>query len=139
MSQSSTSYATIAGILDVIAGVMSLIGALVLFLIGAVGTGAITTAGAHDPAAARLAFIPMAFFGPLALLCLVIGVVAVAGGVAAMRQSRFWLALVGSIAALFSFFPIGIPAIILTIMAEKEFGASNATPVPLPTEDPDSS
>jgi hypothetical protein len=123
VSQSSTSYATIAGILDVIAGVMSLIGACILFLVGAVGTGAITTAGAHDPEAARFAFIPMAFFGPLALMCLFIGVLAMVGGVAAIRQRRFWLALVGGIAALFSFFPIGIPAIILTVMAEKEFRA----------------
>jgi hypothetical protein len=31
------------------------------------------------------------------------------------------LALVGSIAALFAFFPVGIPAIVLTVMAENEF------------------
>jgi hypothetical protein len=116
-----TSKSTIAGVLDIIAGVMSLIGACVLFLIGIIGTGAITTAGAHDPMAARMAFLPIAMFGPLALLCLVIGVLAVIGGIAAIRQRRFWLALVGSIAALFSFFPIGIPAIVLTVMAEREF------------------
>ncbi len=132
MSERSTSYSTIAGVLDVIAGVISLIGALILFLIGIVGTGAITTAGAHDSTAARFAFIPMAFFGPLALLCLIIGVAAVSGGVAAMRQSRFWLALVGSIAALFSFFPIGIPAVILTLMAEKSFQASESPSEPQP-------
>jgi hypothetical protein len=121
VSQSSTSYATIAGVLDIVAGIMSLIGACVLFLIGVVGTGAISTAGASDPSAAKFAFIPLAFFGPLALLCLIIGASAVAGGIAALCRQRFWLALVGSIAALFSFFPIGIPAIILTVMAEKDF------------------
>lgn len=112
---------TIAGVLDIIAGVMALIGACVLFLIGVVGTGAITTAGAHDPTAARFAYLPIALFGPLALLCLVIGVLAVVGGIAAVRQRRFWLALVGGIAALFAFFPIGIPAVVLTVMAEREF------------------
>ncbi len=122
-NSTATSKATIAGVLDIIAGVMSLIGACVLFLIGVVGTGAITTAGAHDAMAARMAFLPIALFGPLALLCLVIGMVAVVGGVAAIRQRRFWLALVGSIAALFSFFPIGIPAIVLTVMAEREFSS----------------
>lgn len=116
-----TSKSTIAGVLDIIAGVMSLIGACVLFLIGIVGTGAITTAGTHDPTAARFAYLPIAMFGPLALLCLVIGVLAILGGIAAIRHRRFWLALVGSIAALFSFFPVGIPAIVLTVMAERDF------------------
>jgi hypothetical protein len=121
MNQPATSKATIAGVLDIIAGVMSLIGAGVLFLLGIVGTGAITAAGAQDPEAARVAFVPLAFFGPISLICLTIGVAAIAGGLAAMRRQKMWLAVVGSIAALFSFFPLGIASIILTIMAEKEF------------------
>ena len=116
-----TSKSTIAGVLDIIAGVMSLIGACVLFLIGVIAAGAITTAGVHDPTAARFAYLPIALFGPLALLCLVIGLLSVVGGVAAIRQRRFWMALVGGIAALFAFFPVGIPAIVLTVMAEREF------------------
>jgi hypothetical protein len=116
-----TSKSTIAGVLDIIAGVMSLIGACVLFLIGIIGTGAITTAGVHEPEAARFAYLPIAMFGPLAALCFFIGVLAVIGGIAAIRQRRFWLALVGSIAALFAFFPVGIPAMVLTVMAEREF------------------
>ena len=115
------SKSTIAGVLDIVAGAMSLIGACVLFLVGLIGTGAISTAGVHDPEAARFAYLPIAMFGPLALLCLVIGVLAIIGGIAAIRQRRFWLALVGSIAALFAFFPVGIPAIVLTVMAEQEF------------------
>ena len=119
-----TSKSTIAGVLDIIAGLMSLIGSAVLFILGVVGTGALTAAGAHDPEAARLVFVPMALFGPLAFLCLVIGFFAVVGGIAAIRRTRMWLALVGAIAALFSCFPLGIPAIILTVMAEHEFDHS---------------
>jgi hypothetical protein len=120
-ASTTTSKTAIAGVLDIIAGVMSLIGSCVLLLLGVIGTGAISTAGVHDPEAARFAYLPIAMFGPLALLCLVIGLVAVIGGIAAIRQRRFWLALVGSIAALFAFFPVGIPAIVLTVMAENEF------------------
>ena len=121
--ENSTSKSTIAGVLDIIAGIMSLIGSAVLLLIGVVGTGAISSAGISDPEAARFAWIPMAFFGPLALLCLGIGLFAVYGGVAAIKRTRMSTALVGAIAALFSCFPLGIPAIILTVMAEKEFGS----------------
>jgi hypothetical protein len=132
MNQTASSKATIAGVLDIIAGVMSLIGACVLFLIGVVGTGAITAAGAQDPEAARVAFLPIALFGPLSLLCLAIGVAAVAGGIAALGRRRMWLAVVGAIAALFSFFPLGIPAIILTIMAEKEFSSGRESGADVP-------
>ena len=121
MSQTATSKPTIAGVLDIIAGVMSLLGAGALFVLGIVGTGAIAAAGAQDPEAARVAFVPIALFGPLSLLCLLIGAIAVAGGLAAIRRRKLWLAVIGSIAALLSFFPLGIPAIILTVMAEKEF------------------
>jgi hypothetical protein len=120
-ASTTTSKTAIAGGLDIIAGVMSLIGSCVLLLLGVIGTGAISTAGVHDPEAARFAYLPIAMFGPLALLCLVIGLLAIIGGIAAIRQRRFWLALVGSIAALFAFFPVGIPAIVLTVMAEREF------------------
>ena len=124
--ENSTPKATIAGVLDIIAGVMSLIGSAVLFILGAVGSGAVSSAGVHDPEAARFAFVPMALFGALALLCLIIGLLGVVGGMAAIRRNRFWLALVGAIAALFSFFPLGIPAIILTVMAEKELEIRNS-------------
>jgi hypothetical protein len=113
--------ATIAGVLDIIAGIMSLIGAGALFILGVVGTGAVSAAATQDPEALPVAFIPIALFGPLALLCLTIGFFAVIGGVAAIRRRKMWLAIVGAIAALFSFFPFGIPAIILTVMAEKDF------------------
>ena len=50
--ENSTPKATIAGVLDIIAGVMSLIGSAVLFILGVVGSGAVSSAGVHDPEAA---------------------------------------------------------------------------------------
>jgi hypothetical protein len=112
---------TIAGVLDIVAGVMSLIGACVLLILGVIGSGALGIAGAQNQEVMPFAVLPIAFFLPLALLCFVIGAVAVAGGIAAIKRQRLWLALVGSIAAVISCFLIGIPAVILTVMAEKEF------------------
>jgi hypothetical protein len=121
MTETNTYKTTIAGILDIVAGASSLIGALVLFVIGVIGSGAIGIAGAHDQEVLPFAILPIAFFLPLAVMCLLIGAIAIAGGVAALNRRRMWLAVIGSIAALFAFFPLGIPAIILTIIAEKEF------------------
>ena len=63
----------------------------------------------------------MILFLPLAILCFASGVIAVAGGVAAFNRRRFGLALAGSIAAVFGFFPVGIAAVVFTILAEPEF------------------
>lgn len=112
----------IAGVLDFIAGAMSLVGGGVLAVIGVAGTGAMGMSGDQD--AARMAFVPLAVFIPLAALCFVVGLVAVIGGVAALKRRRLGLAVAGAIAALFAFFPFGIPAIILTILSEKEFRRS---------------
>jgi len=121
MAGQTTSKSTIAGILDMVAGCMNLIGALVLFLVGVVGSGVVGLAGAQDDAVMPFALIPVAFFLPLALLTLFIGAAAIVGGYSALRRERFWLAIVGSIAAFLAFFPLGIPAIVLTIIAENEF------------------
>jgi hypothetical protein len=66
----------------------------------------------------------MALFFPLALLCFVIGVAAVICGIAAINRRRMWLAIVGGIAAVLSFFPLGVAAVILTVLSEKEFERS---------------
>ena len=114
-----TSKATVAGILDIIAGIMGLVGGIPLLVIALVGSGVLGTLA--NPEVRPLAILPMALFLPLALLCFVSGVLAIAGGIAAFNRRRWGLAVAGSIAAVFGFFPIGIAAVIFTILAESEF------------------
>jgi len=114
-----TSKSTVAGVLDVVAGISGLIGGIPLLVLAVVGSGVLGTL--TDPELRPLAIIPMAMFLPLALLCFVSGVVAIAGGIAAFNRRRWGLALAGSIAAIFGFFPVGIAAVIFTILAESEF------------------
>ena len=115
---------TIAGIFDIIAGIMSLIGACVLMVLCVIGSSAIGIAATEEPEILPFAALPMALFLPLALMCFVIGVVAIVGGIAAINRRRLWLAIVGSIAAVLSFFPLGVAAVILTALSEKEFERS---------------
>lgn len=114
-----TSKATVAGILDIVSGISGLVGSIPLLVIALVGGGVLGTL--PDAEVRPLALIPLALFLPLAVLCFVSGVVAIVGGVAAFNRRRWGLALAGSIAAIFGFFPLGIAAVIFTILAEPEF------------------
>jgi len=123
VNMAETSKATIAGVCDIVAGIAGLIGGIPLLVLAVVGSGAL--GALPDPAVRPLAAIPLAFFLPLALMCFLAGVVAIAGGVAALNRRRWGLALAGSIAAVFGFFPAGIVAVIFTILAEPEFRAAD--------------
>ena len=114
-----TSKATVAGILDVVSGISGLVGGIPLLVLALVGSGVLATI--PDPEVRPLALAPMALFLPLAILCFVSGIVAIAGGIAALGRRRWGMAVVGSIAAVFGFFPLGILAVIFTVLAEPEF------------------
>ena len=114
-----TSKATVAGVLDIVAGVSGLIGGVPLLVLAFVGSGVLGTLA--EPELRPLAAIPLALFLPLAVLCFLSGVIAIAGGIAAFNRRRWGLAITGSIAAIFGFFPVGILAVVFTILAEPEF------------------
>ena len=114
-----TSKATVAGVLDIVAGVSGLIGGIPLLVLALVGSGVLGTL--PDPELRPLAAIPLALFLPLAILCFLSGFIAIAGGIAAFNRRRWGLAIAGSVAAIFGFFPVGIAAVVFTILAEPEF------------------
>jgi hypothetical protein len=113
--------ATVAGALDIVAGISGLVGGIPLLVLALVGSGVLGTLSA--PELKLLAIIPLALFLPLAILCFLGGLLAIAGGIAAFNRRRWGLALAGSIAAVFGFFPLGVAAVIFTILAEPEFHA----------------
>lgn len=117
-----THKATVAGALDVVAGIAGLMGGIPLLVLALVGSGVVGSLA--DPELKPLAIIPLALFLPLALLCFLGGLLAIVGGIAAFNRRRWGLAVAGSIAAVFGFFPLGIAAIIFTILAEPEFRAA---------------
>ncbi len=114
--------AIVAGILDITAGVIGCVGAIPLGFL-AFG-GAAVLGMVPDPEANRLAMLPLLLFLPLAIFGLVAGLVAIFGGIAALNRRRWGLSVAGAIAAIFGFFPVGIAAVIFTILAEPEFRAA---------------
>ncbi len=117
-----TSKPTMIGVLNITAGVSGLIGGFVLLLLAVVGAGVLGATLDGDEQA--FALLPLAFFLPLALMCLTAGAVAVWGGFAALNRTRWTLVILAGVAATVCFFPLGIAALVLTIMAENEFRAS---------------
>jgi uncharacterized membrane protein YidH (DUF202 family) len=113
---------TVAGILSIIAGEFSIVGGVVALR--------------HGALASRILFHPR--LESLAVVVIVLGIVAIVGGVCAISRQMWGLALAGAICALFppSLCVLGILAIVFVVRAKKEFGIS--TPKSPPNQQPTS-
>jgi len=114
--------ATVAGILDITAGILGFVGGIPLLVLALGGAALLGTI--PEPEANQVAFLPLALFIPLSIFCFVSGLVAIFGGVAALNRRSWGLSVAGAIAAVFGFFPIGVAAVVFTILAEPEFRAA---------------
>lgn len=110
---------TTAGILSIIAGSLTVGGGIVLLLLGGVLSGILAAAGVPD-----IAFlIPFPILGIIAVPLLILGIVAIIGGVYAIKR-RYWpFALAGAICALFppQIGILGILAIVFVVLGKDEF------------------
>ena len=99
-----------AGILNIIAGVIGLISGIMLNL----------AAGGHP---LLLAMIPGAgmILSVVTGLLIALGIVAIVGGLCALKRRTWGLALAGSLCSFICAFPLGIPAIVFTAMGKGEF------------------
>ncbi|MEZ5332888.1 MAG: hypothetical protein R2991_12755 [Thermoanaerobaculia bacterium] len=106
---------TTAGVLDILAAVSALVG--LFFLVFAVCM--LGWAAHHE--GADVPMVPMQLlFGGIGLYLSLVFLVALAGGIAALRRGSWGWALAGSIAATLTCVPFGLPALILTVVAEDE-------------------
>jgi len=114
MAENKTWMPMTAGILDIICGCWSLLIAFILVFLGSIFR---LVATAEIPE--FLAPVIAALGVPFAIL----GILAIVGGVYALRRKVWGLALAGSIASLFSFhlFFLGIAAIVFTALSKNEF------------------
>lgn len=110
----------VAGILDVVAGVGAVFGFLVIGFIAAI------VHWVPNDADEMAITIIVSFFVGMALFVLVIGVLAILGGAFTIGGGRWCWALTGAIAATVIFPPLGVPAVILTIVGENEIRGSTA-------------
>ncbi len=99
-----------AGILDIISGV-----GMIFVCFGLMLAGSITGIVRDVPQ-----WVPGLLFA-IAILFIVVAIVAVLGGIFAIKRKAWGMALAGSIAAFFCCFIFGIVAIVLTAWAHNEF------------------
>jgi hypothetical protein len=110
MAKKETWMPTTAGILDIIAGSCGIIASLVFVFVGGI-----------------LRFVPdvptflFPIFTALAVPIAAIGILAIVGGIYALRRKIWGLALAGSIAAFFPSWILGLTAIVLTALSKDEF------------------
>jgi hypothetical protein len=122
---------TVAGVLELAAGVFGLTrGALLLKLPFILGWQFAHALAGPGPMFAR--FFQSGFFHILAFGHLAGGALAIVGGIFTLQRKSWVMALVGAVAAVFASFPLGVVAVILAAMSEREF----RTVAPIPPSTP---
>jgi hypothetical protein len=105
----------IAGVLLIISGSIGILGALIgALILWAFSEG--VAVGFGDPGNAPLSLLLV-----LGIIVALPGLIAVIGGISALKRRRWGLTLAGSIGAMLYFTALGIPALVLLILSKKEF------------------
>lgn len=120
---------TVAGILDIVSGAFGMvIGLFMTFarhaarVAGAAGRAAAPGAVPHGSwFGMHLPTMPGVFSPGMGIALIVISLLAIVGGVFALRIRTWGMALAGSIAAVISGRLLGVIALIFTVLGKKEF------------------
>jgi hypothetical protein len=118
--------ARVSGVLCMIAGGLALLGSFVLAVIGVAGFTVLGSTVRGTPHGIPL--LPLVLFIPLSVLVFAFGIVAIVGGLSGLRRQRFWLLVVGALASVFTFLPLGIVALIFALLSEREFSTPTRPP-----------
>ncbi len=109
----------VAGILDIVAGAFGiLISFFIMIWFGLFSYFMPNDVSEFNDFPMRLMSIFMGFWG---IFILAAGILAIVGGMSAMRKRNWKLSLAGSIAAFFGSSPLGVAAIIFTVLGKNQF------------------
>ncbi|MFC1866271.1 SHOCT domain-containing protein [Chloroflexota bacterium] len=108
-----TALPTIAGVINIIIGLLN--------LLGIIGVG-IAIVFISDAAGVDVVVIPILWFVIVALLILCVP--SLMGGIYALQRKKWAIALIGSIASFLIWNIIGLIPLILIIMSRDEFGTA---------------
>ncbi len=117
---------TTAGILNIVAGTMGIVGGIFLIAAGRVieqlGLGGIWTGAIDIPATVTEAIgVSPGVISALGAIPLVFGIIALVGGIFALQRKTWGLALTGSIFAMFISGVLGILSIVFVSLGKREF------------------
>ena len=107
------------GILNIVAGVFSLIGFIIVIIsIGVIGSPSIWNYSGMDAISAGVVQTVLVI---VAIVTFITGVLPLIGGIYSLQRKRWGLALAGSIAAIIGTTILGILSVIFIAMAKNEF------------------
>ena len=113
-----------AGVLNIISGVVHLLGSVFILIFGWLGDGIFSILWYGMVGTPLTPFTqPVApdLQPTLAIPVIAVSIVSIAGGIYALRKRAWRFALVGSVCGTLLTWFLGLPAIILTVMSKKKF------------------
>jgi hypothetical protein len=113
-------YAKVGGVLSIVAGALGVFWMLAGALFASTFMAVPFNSYNGGPPERFFAFVIVIWI-VMGLSMVAIGVLAIVGGVYALKQKYWGLALAGAVAGTISFFPCGIPAIIFVSLGKPEF------------------
>jgi hypothetical protein len=106
----------VAGILNIVSGALALLWFVILL------AGILVTSGTLGiPGTEAIPGFVSTILTVIAVPTLIIGILALVGGIFALQKNSWGLVLAGAIASVLTFFVLGIIAIVFTVQAKEEF------------------
>lgn len=136
-------YATVGGILSIVSGSFGILSGLALIVVAFLAAWVIgldpSLYGSGDIYIEGMSTVVGLIYGTMGGVLIILGVLALIGGIFGVRKKVWGLALAGAIASVMVFFPVGVVAVVFTAMAKPEFNgqippAPLNAPAPLPQQ-----
>jgi hypothetical protein len=115
----NSSYPVVTGVLSIVSGVFGVFAGIGMIIISLIFWGGISISDSNSIEFPLYIF--QAVYLVIGIFFLILAILAVVGGIFAL-QRRYWgLTLAGAIAAIFTFFPTGIAAVIFAGLSRQDF------------------
>jgi hypothetical protein len=132
-------YVTVGGILSIVSGSMGILSGLALIVVAFLAAWAIgldpSLYGSGDMYFKEMSTVVGLIYGIMGGVLILLGVLALIGGIFSVRKKVWGLALAGAIASIMVFFPVGVVAVVFTAMAKPEFNGQTP-PAPIVVSPP---
>ncbi len=113
---------TVAGVLTIVAGVLSSISCLAMIVaVAVVGNSEVFLDALRDAGFSGDIGLLQTIFIIVAIFSAITAILALIGGIFALQRKRWGWALAGSIAAILCSWPLGIAATVFTAISKDEF------------------
>ncbi len=113
-----------AGLLNIISGAIHLFGAIFILIFGWLGDGVFSILWygmVGTPLTPITQPVPQEFQGIVTIPVIIVSILAISGGICALKRRAWRLAIAGSIGGTLLTWFLGLPAIILILISRKEF------------------